>query len=80
MVKNAQKLVNYLEYENHFEYFQDWSLRIQRVEPSDSGAYKCQANSHPPQFITTYLSIHGESFKKNCRKIFETLDFLKMGL
>ena len=37
----------------------DWSLRIQRVEPSDSGAYKCQANSHPPQFITTYLSIHG---------------------
>ena len=41
--------------------FQDWSLRIQRVYPSDSGTYKCQANSHPPQFIATYLSIHGNN-------------------
>ena len=40
-------------------FFQDWSLRIQRVYLNDSGTYRCQANSHPPQFIATYLSIHG---------------------
>ena len=44
---------------------QDWSLRIQRIETADSGAYKCQANSHPPQFITTYLSIHGKFMTAN---------------
>ena len=46
-------------YYNFTLFLQDWSLRIQRVDPSDSGTYKCQANSHPPQFIATYLSIHG---------------------
>lgn len=35
----------------------DWSLRLLRVQTFDSGAYKCQANSHPPQFITIHLSV-----------------------
>jgi len=35
----------------------DWSIKMLKVEPSDSGVYKCQANSHPPQFITVYLNV-----------------------
>jgi hypothetical protein len=41
-------------------FFQDWSLKILRISVSDSGSYKCQANSHPPQFITTTLRVQGE--------------------
>ena len=42
--------------------FQDWSIRIIRLSTSDSGLYKCQANSHPPQFITVNLLVDGELF------------------
>ena len=40
--------------------FQDWSIRILRLSISDSGVYKCQANSHPPQFITVNLHVDGK--------------------
>ena len=42
--------------------FQDWSIRIIRLSTSDSGLYKCQANSHPPQFITVNLFVDGKLF------------------
>jgi len=35
----------------------DWSIKILRVEPFDSGTYKCQVNTHPPQYIATFLNI-----------------------
>ena len=41
-------------------FFQDWSLKILRVRPEDTGLYKCQANSHPPQFITIQLKVEGK--------------------
>ena len=40
---------------------QDWELRVVSVSQYDSGEYQCQANSHPPAFISTFLSVVGQS-------------------
>lgn len=61
---------------------QDWSIKIMRLHLSDSGIYKCQANSHPPQFISVHLEVVGKCqaiihpagpelliFKSNIREI-----------
>ena len=37
-------------------------MRILRVSTTDSGVYKCQANSHPPQFITVNLYVDGKTY------------------
>ena len=43
----------------YLPHLQDWSVKILRVEPFDSGTYKCQVNTHPPQYIATFLNIAG---------------------
>ena len=43
-----------------FLIFQDWSLKVLRINSEDAGLYKCQANSHPPQFITVKLKVVGK--------------------
>ena len=43
----------------YLPHLQDWSIKILRVEPFDSGTYKCQVNTHPPQYIATFLNIAG---------------------
>ena len=40
--------------------FQNWELVLARVKVGDGGEYLCQASSHPPQHITTTLTIVGK--------------------
>ena len=52
----------------HLEiHFQDWSLKVSRISTEDEGIYKCQANSHPPQFINIRLKVVGKKFDPLCR-------------
>ena len=43
--------------------FQNWSLKILRITAGDAGVYRCQANSHPPKFITVRLDVVGKHNK-----------------
>ena len=47
--------------------YQDWELRVVSVTSYDSGDYQCQATSDPPTFISTNLSVVGESFLQHGR-------------
>ena len=41
-------------------YLQNWELVVTHINVLDEGEYLCQASTHPPQHISTTVSIVGE--------------------
>lgn len=48
-------------YAVHYQYPNNWRLKITKTQVADEGTYECQLSTHPPRVIQYNLHINGES-------------------
>ena len=49
-----------LRYAVHYQYPNNWRLKITKTQVTDEGTYECQLSTHPPRVIQYNLHINGE--------------------